>query len=48
MISTSIKKVQGYFPGDPVVKIPLCNARDVGLLPSWGTKIPHAMEQLSP
>ena len=24
-----------------------CSAGDVGSIPSWGTKIPHAMEQLS-
>ena len=32
------------FPGGPVVKNPPCNARDVGLIPSQGTKIPHTME----
>ena len=36
------------FPGGPVVKTPPCNARDVGLIPGHGTKIPHAAEQLSP
>ena len=35
------------FPGGPVVKNPLCNARDVGSIPDGGTRIPHAMEQLS-
>ena len=30
------------FPGGPVVKNPPSNARDVGLIPGWGTKIPHA------
>ena len=35
------------FPGGPVVKNPLCNARDVGSTRDWGTKIPRAMEQLS-
>ena len=25
-----------------------CNARDTGLSPGWGTKIPHAVGQLSP
>ena len=29
------------FPGGPVVKNPLCNAEDVGLIPGQGTKIPH-------
>ena len=35
------------FHGDPEVKNPACNARDSGLIPGWGTKIPHATEQLS-
>ena len=35
-------------PGGPVIKNLLCNARDVGLIPGQGTKILHAMEQLSP
>ena len=35
------------FPGDPVVKNPPSNAGDVGSIPGWGTKIPHAMGQLS-
>ena len=30
-------------PGGPVVKNPPSNAGDVGLIPGWGTKIPHAM-----
>ena len=34
-----------YFPGGPVVKSP---PSSVGLIPGRGTKIPHAMEQLSP
>ena len=36
------------FPDGPVVKIPPCNAGDVNSIPGQGTKIPHAMEQLSP
>jgi len=35
------------FPGGPVVKNLLCSAGDAGSIPGWGTKIPHAMEQLS-
>ena len=35
------------FPGGPVVKNPSCNARDAGLIPGQGTKIPHAAGQLS-
>ena len=30
------------FPGGPVVKISLSNVGDVGLIPGWGAKIPHA------
>ena len=35
------------FPDDPVVKNPPSNAEDEGLIPGWGTKIPHLVEQLS-
>ena len=31
-----------------MVKSLPCNAGDVGSIPGWGTKIPHAAEQLSP
>ena len=31
-----------------MVKNPLCNAGDVCLIPSGGTKIPHSMEQVGP
>ena len=30
-----------------MVKNSLCGARDTGLIPGWGTKIPHAAEHLS-
>ena len=36
------------FPGSPVVKNLPSNAGDVGLIPGEGTKVPHAMGQLSP
>ena len=45
------------FPGGPAVKTTglsnavqccTCNAEGVSSIPGWGTKIPHAMEQLSP
>ena len=36
------------FPGGPVVRNPPSNSGDVGLIPSWGTKIPHTSRQLSP
>ena len=42
------KKVKEDFPGGPVIKHLPCNAGDVGLIPGWGTRIPHAVEQLSP
>ena len=35
------------FPG-PVVKNLPSNAGDMGLILGWGTKIPHAVGQLSP
>ena len=38
----------GDFPGGPAVKNPPYNAGDMGLIPSQGTKIPHAAGQLSP
>ena len=31
-----------------MVKNPSSNAGDAGSIPSWGTKIPHAVGQLSP
>ena len=35
------------FPGGPVVKNLICNAGNKSLIPSRGTKIPHAANQLS-
>ena len=35
------------FPGSPVVKNLPSNAGDLGSISDWGTKIPHAMGQLS-
>ena len=35
-------------PGGPVVKNLPSNAGDVGSIPDQGTKIPHALGQLSP
>ena len=35
-------------PGGPIVKNPPSNAGDTGLIPGQGTKIPHAVGQLSP
>ena len=36
------------FPSGPMVKNPHSNAGDMGSIPGWGTKIPHAVGQLSP
>ena len=36
------------FPGGPVVENPRANAGDAGSSPGRGTKIPHAVRQLSP
>ena len=44
----SIITLNGDFPGGPVVKNPPSNAGDVGSIPGWGTKMPHAAGQLSP
>ena len=35
------------FPGGPVVKSLPSDAKDAVSNPGWGTKIPHAMGQLS-
>ena len=35
------------FPGGPVVKNPPPNAGDMSSIAGWGTKIPHALGQLS-
>ena len=41
-------RILGDFPGSPVVKNPPSNAGNAALIPHQGTKIPHAMGQLSP
>ena len=38
---TQIKTTARGFPAGRVVKIPPCNAGEVGLIPGQGTKIPH-------
>ena len=43
-----VEVYEGVFPGGPVVKNPPCNAEDMGLIPGWGTKIPHGMGQRRP
>ena len=48
-IKSTTKNVwMGGFSGGSVVKNPPCNVEDMGSIPDWGTKIPHAEEQLSP
>ena len=42
------KGKKGDFPGGPAVKNPPSHAGDSCLIPGWGTKTPHALEQLSP
>ena len=44
----AFKKDYWDFPGGAVVKNPLANAGDMGLIHPWSRKIPHAAEQLSP
>ena len=38
----------GGFPAGPGVKSSPSNVKYEGLIPSWGTEIPHAAGQLSP
>ena len=42
----SFNKVSRDFPGGPMAKSPPANAGDMGSIPGWETKIPHAMGQL--
>ena len=42
----SVSKENLLFSGGPVVENPPCNSGDTGLIPGWGTKVPHAVEQL--
>ena len=37
-----------HFPGGPGVKNLPANAKEMGLIPGWGAKIPCAVGQLSP
>ena len=41
-----MQAAHGAYPGGSVVKNLPANARDTGSIPSWRTKIPHALEQL--
>ena len=42
-ISARLQNEQWAFPGGPVVKNPPAIARNLGLIPGQGTKIPHAL-----
>ena len=42
-----LKMAYGDFSGGPVVKNLHCNAKDTGSIPGQGTRIPHAVGQLS-
>ena len=35
---------RGDFPGSPVAKTSASTAGDVGPVPGWGAKIPHALQ----
>ena len=43
----NLEEMDRDFPGGPVVKNPPSNAGDTGVIPGRGTKIPHAVGQLS-
>ena len=47
-VYSQLTQHDGALSGGPVVKNPLCNAGGVGLILGWGTKLPQALEQLSP
>ena len=47
MFEKILQQTVGDFRGGPVVKNLLSNAGNVGLIPVWGTKIPHAVGHLS-
>ena len=41
-LESNTKPALWDFPSGPLVNNPPCNAGNVGLIPSQGTKIPHA------
>ena len=47
LVFSLFKYTPGDFPGGPVIKNPPSNAGHAGWIPGWGTKIPHAVRQLS-
>ena len=48
MVLSNRNSVCWDFPGGLVVENLPCNAWHPGLIPGWGTKISHAVEQISP
>ena len=48
LLICQLKRSCRDLPGVLVVKNPPANAGDTGSIPGLGTKIPHAVEQLSP
>ena len=48
MVRDIFKGLEEDFSGGPEVKNLPSNTGDTGSIPGWGTKIPHAEEQLSP
>lgn len=42
-----LKRLGRDFPGGPLVENLPSKAGDEGLISAWGTKVPHATEQLS-
>ena len=52
IICSAIYTLKNYhtrdFPGGPVVKNPPSKAGEVGHIPDWVTRFPHALGQLSP
>ena len=47
VLNVTLKWLMRDFPDGSVVKNPPSNAKDLGSIPGWGTKIPHAVGQLS-
>ena len=45
---THLKRITRDLPDGAVVKNLPCNGEEVGSIPDWGTRIPHAGGQLSP
>ena len=46
-MTPAVSETLDDFPGGPEVRNLPCNEGDMGLIPGWGTKIPHAAGQLN-